>query len=414
MFRIEKARRLNQQAVISLVNHAIYQFGNSMSLIFLNIYLWRLTNSLLINAVFNLVAILAQALTTFSIGKFAKRKGKLLAYRLGIFITAFFYLFILLAQEQIVTFYILFAIMKGISQALYWLGYFTIVHEVSTDENRLRVLGINTIVMNGTNLSGPAIAGFIIGLYSGFQGYMIVFGAAFVMFAIAAMGSLKLKKEENHHTSYYMKYLPLIVKREPGFKKSLLGWFVLGFPHGILSFIPSILLYEIFLKEQTVAYLNIVFLTLSIISSYLISRFAHAEGTVKYLVISAAGFTLSTIFLLTDLSALTVILFMSIYSIFKPLQGNSYEAYYYNMIGQLPLKSNFRTEAVVLRETIINLGRGFGIIIFLTFVNGIEAESIPIVLFTLAVLQWLIPYLTANKQSFLTKKRSGQYNHNLR
>lgn len=414
MFRIEKARRLNQQAVISLVNHAIYQFGNSMSLIFLNIYLWRLTNSLFINAVFNLVALLAQAVTTFSIGKFAKRKGKLLAYRLGIFITAFFYLFILIAQEEIVTFYLAFAIMKGISQALYWLGYFTIVHEVSTDQNRLRVLGLNTIVMNGTNLSGPAIAGFIIGLYSGFQGYMIVFGAAFVMFAIAAVGSMKLKKEENHHTAYYMKYLPLMIKKNSGFKKSLFGWFILGFPHGILSFIPSILLYEIFLKEQTVAYLNIVFLSLSILSSYLISRFAQSEGTVKYLLISAAGFTLSCVFLLTELSALTVILFMSVYSIFKPLQGNSYEAFYYNMIGQLPLKSNFRTEAVVLRETIINLGRGFGIIIFLVFVNGVEADSIPIVLFTLAVVQWLIPYLVTNKQSVFTKNRGSQYNHNLR
>ncbi|MCC3355443.1 MFS transporter [Bacillus sp. REN16] len=414
MFHIEKARRLNQQAVISLVNHAIYQFGNSMSLIFLNIYLWRLTNSLFINAVFNLIALLAQAITTFSIGKFAKRKGKLLSYRLGIFITALFYLLILIAQEEIVTFYIGFAIMKGLSQALYWLGYFTIVHEVSTDQNRLRVLGLNTIVMNGTNLSGPAIAGFIIGLYSGFQGYMIVFGAAFVMFAIAAVGSMRLKKEENHHTSYYMKYLPLIFKREPRFKKSMFGWFILGFPHGILSFIPSILLYEIFLKEQTVANLNIVFLSLSIVSSYLISRFAQSEGTVKYLQLSAAGFTFSAVFLLTDLSALTVILFMSIYSIFKPLQGNSYEAFYYNMIGELPLKSNFRTEAVVLRETIINLGRGFGIIIFLIFVNGIEAESIPFVLFALAVVQWFIPYLAANKQSLTTKNRSGRYNHNLR
>ncbi|MEH7381589.1 MFS transporter [Bacillus sp. JJ1533] len=414
MLRVDKARRLNQQAVISLINHAIYQFGNSMSLIFLNIYLWRLTNSLLINAVFNLVALLAQAVTTFSIGKFAKRKGKLLAYRLGIFITAFFYLFILIAQEEIVTFYLIFAIMKGFSQALYWLGYFTIVHEVSTDQNRLRVLGLNTIVMNGTNLSGPAIAGFIIGLYSGFQGYMIVFGAAFVMFAIAAVGSMKLKKEVNHHTSYYMKYLPLMIKKEPEFKRSLFGWFILGFPHGILSFIPSILLYEIFLKEQTVANLNILFLSLSIISSYFISRFAQSEGTVKYLLLSAAGFTLSSVFLLTDLSALTVILFMSIYSIFKPLQGNSYEAFYYNMIGKLPLKSNFRTEAVVLRETIINLGRGFGIIIFLTFVNGIEADSIPFVLFAIAIVQWFIPYLVANKHSLSTKKSSGRYNHNLR
>ncbi|MBS4207854.1 MFS transporter [Bacillus sp. FJAT-50079] len=407
MFRMAKEKRFTQQAVITLMNHSIYQFGNSMSLIFLNLYLWRLTNSLLINGLFNLIALFAQAITTFSIGKIAKKKGRLMAYRSGIFITTLFYFFVLIAQEHIVSYFAFFALLKGIGQALYWLGYFTIVHEVSTDKNRHRYLGWNQIVTNGTNLAGPAVAGFIIGLYAGFQGYMIVFAAAFIMFIIAAVGSLQIKKEETHHRAYYMKYLPQMIKREPGFTKTLFGWFVIGFPHGILSFIPSILLYNIFQEEQSVAYLNVVFLSLSIIASYMISRFARMEGTVLYLTISAAGLMLSSFFLLSEVAIWSVVLFMSIQSLFKPLQQNSYEAYYYSWVNRLPLKENFRVETIVLREAIINLGRGMGIILFLIFSRDIHTSSIPWIIFAVAAFQWLIPYLANDQKPTSLKKRSS-------
>lgn len=413
MFRISKKKRFTEQAVITLMNHAIYQFGNSMSLIFLNLYLWRLTNSLLINGLFNLIAILIQAITTFSIGKIAKKKGRLTAYRYGIFLTAGFYLCILIAQDHIVTYFYLFALLKGISQALYWLGYFTLVHEVSNDHNRHRYLGWNQIVMNSTNLAGPAIAGFMISLYTGFQGYMLVFAAAFIMFVIAAFGSLRIKKEQTHHKAYYMKFLPLMLKREPGFKKTLIGWFVIGFPHGILSFIPSILLYNIFQEEQPVAYLNVLFLSLSIIASYFISRFAKIEGTVKYLAISAAGLTLSSFFLMSEIAVWSVIFFMSINAIFKPLQANSYEAYYYSWINKLPLKENFRVETIVLRESIINLGRGMGIIIFLLFSREIDTAAVPWIICAMAAFQWLIPFFASNERKFTIRKSSSLSGKNI-
>ncbi|RDE27411.1 MFS transporter [Parageobacillus thermoglucosidasius] len=402
MFQLAQEKKLSQQAVITLFNHSVYHFGNSLSTIFLNIYLWRLTNSLLINGLFNLIAIFSQALTTFSIGKVAKKKDRLTFYRIGIFLTAFFYLCIIVSQKHILNYFYFFALLRGISQALYWLGYFTLSYEVSSDQNRHRYLGWNQIVMNVTNLAGPAVASFIISLFVGLKGYTIVFSLAFLMFVIASGGSFKIKKQTRYR-SYYMKYLPLIIKKEPDFKKTLIGWFIIGFPQGILSFVPSILLYTIFLNEQPVAYLNILFLSLSILSSYVISRFASIEATVQYLMISAIGFTISSLPLLFNVTIGSFVLFMSLNSIFKPLQSNSYEAHYYRWINILPLKEHFRIEAIVLRESLINIGRSLGVAVFLLFSKEMNSMAFPWIIFSMSIFQWLLPVM-AKKRHQVVKR----------
>lgn len=397
MKSINNNKKLAPQAIQILVNHGIYQFGNSLSIIFVNLYLWRLTNSLWINGLYNLIAILTQAATTFSIGKMAKKKGRTVMYRYGIFLTAFFYLCIVVVQEGIIEHFYWFALIKGIAQGLYWVAYFTIVHQVSSNSNRHRYLGWNQIVMGGSNLLGPALAGWIISISSELGGYIIVFSLAFLMFVIATIGSFRIQREEVHHRTYYMKYLPQMIKRKPNFRKALIGWFVIGYPQGVLMYIPPILIYSIFNDESVVGYLNVGFLGLSIISSYLISRFAVIDSTRKYLLIAALGLIFSSLFLIWEINTITVILFMCINNLFKPLQANSYAAFYFKWIDLLPLKREFRVESVVLRETLINLGRGMGIITFMIFSSDIDASIVSYVILLVMLIQLALPFLAKDK-----------------
>ncbi|ENH96499.1 hypothetical protein J416_10396 [Gracilibacillus halophilus YIM-C55.5] len=391
--RIKKEKHLSSYAIQLLVNHAIFQFGGSLSIIFINLYLWRLTNDLWINAIYNLVAILTQALTTFMIGKVAKKKGRTSIYRYGIFMTALFYLFIVTVQEDIVTYFYLFALLRGVAQGLYWVAYFTMVHEVSSDKNRHRYLGWNQIVMGSANLVAPAIAGFIIQQSQALTGYIIVFSIAFTMFFIATLGSFRIKSEQMRHRNYYMRYLPLILKRTPAFKKALFGWMIVGFPQGILMFLPAILIYQMFDDEGAVGFLNAGFLAISILSSYVISRFANVDATYKYLWIAAVGFLTASLFVTWDIAMWSVILFMVVLHLFKPLQANAYAAYYFQWINRVPLQTEFRTEAVVLRETIINSGRGLGILFYIFFSNQMDTQTVAYVLLIVMGIQLLLPML---------------------
>lgn len=397
MFKVPKEKRFSEQAVITLVNQSVFQFGNSLSIIFINLYLWRLTNSLLINGLFNLIAILTQGIMTLFLGKMAKQRDRLTMYRYGIFLTAFFYLCIVLTKELMVEYFYLFALLKGISQAAYWIGYFTLVYDVSNNANRHRYFGWNQITMSGANLIGPALAGFVISMYSELSGYIIVFSLAFLMFLVAAMGSLRMNKESTHHKTYYMKFLPAILKKRPSFALVLFGWFIIGFPQGVLMYIPHILLYDIFPNESFVGYMNVLFLTLSIVASYVIARFARLDATKTYLFLAAFGMTFSTLFLMWDISVWTVVLFMSFGSLFKPLQANTYAVHYYKWLDYIPLRENFRVESVVLRESIINIGRGLGIVIFMMFSTEINKDTIPWIILFLMGVQMLIPWLAKEK-----------------
>src|SRR5690606_31922029 len=112
--KLKHTQRLSTHAKNVLINHAIFQFGGSLSVIFVNLYLWRLTNDLWVNGMYNLVALLAQAVTTFGIGKMSKRKGRTTIYRYGIFMTALFYLLLVIVQEDMVHYFLLFALLRGI------------------------------------------------------------------------------------------------------------------------------------------------------------------------------------------------------------------------------------------------------------------------------------------------------------
>ncbi|UOQ50035.1 MFS transporter [Gracilibacillus caseinilyticus] len=393
-----KEKRLSSHAVQILINHALFQFGGSLSIIFVNLYLWRLTNSLWVNGMYNLLAIFSQAATTFLIGKVSKKKGRTIIYRYGILMTAVFYLMIVIVQEAIVDYFYIFALLRGVAQGLYWVAYFTIVHEVSSDQNRHRYLGWNQIVMGSTKLLAPVISGYIISLYTGLTGYLIVFSMAFFMFFIATVGSFRIKKESIRHRTYYMKYLRQIIDRQKLFRNALIGWFIIGFPQGILMYVPPILIYSIFEKESVVGYLNAAFLAVSIVASYIISRFANIEHTTGYLWVAAIGLFISGTFLAWEIAIWSVILFMVTKNMFNPLQANAYAAYYFQWINRLPLGAEFRVESVVLRETIINIGRGLGIITFMIFSNEIDTNTVAYVIIAAMAIQVLLPLLTKVKE----------------
>jgi YQGE family putative transporter len=177
---IPEDKKLSRDAKISLLIHSFFQFGASMSGVFLNLYLWRLTHSLLINGIYSILTWLIAPLALIIGGWLAKKKDRMYTYRIGLLLFVLFYLAVILAQEKIVDYYMLFALFNGIAGCFYWTGYLTLMYDVSTSINRIRFLAINMIMFTGAGLVGPALAGFIISRSAGLQGYIIIFTLCFL------------------------------------------------------------------------------------------------------------------------------------------------------------------------------------------------------------------------------------------
>ena len=77
-----------------------------MSGVFLNIYLWRLTESLWVNGMYNIIVFTVTPIAFAAAGKLAKKKDRLAAFRLGLLLIAAFYLSVIIAQENVADWYV--------------------------------------------------------------------------------------------------------------------------------------------------------------------------------------------------------------------------------------------------------------------------------------------------------------------
>jgi YQGE family putative transporter len=390
---IPEEKKLSKDAIFSLTIHSFFQFGASMSGVFLNLYLWRLTHSLWISGMYYVISWAVAPLALVLGGWVAKRKDRMYTYRAGLLLYVLFYLAVILAQEKVVDYYVWFAIFSGFAGCFYWTGYLTLMYDVSNHNNRIRYLAINMIMFTGAGLAGPALAGYVISQNEALKGYIIIFALAFFMFLIAGIGSLRIKALPSQSKSYYLKYTWLLMRKNPDWVKALFGFMGLGILQGSMLFLPPILLFQVLPGEEWVGYFGVLFSGLTMVSGYFISRFAKEGRRTVYFTRSAAGFTVGSFLLLWSVNFWTVIGFMIVFSIFSPLQGNTLTSTYYGLIGKLQPKGQFRVESVVVREIFVNIGRVLSTCLLLVFAGSLEDGLLSWMLFIFSVAQFSLAIL---------------------
>lgn len=390
---IDPSRRLSAEAVLTIGIHSLFQFGASMAGLFLNLYLWRLTEDLAVNGVYNIIVFLLTPVGFLAGARLAKRTDRLVTYRIGIMLTALFYLLVILAGTSVVRHFIWFALFNGFASGMYWTAYLVLMYDVSTGANRIRFLGLNTTFFNLAGLAGPAVAGTIIGVMDGLTGYLVTFSFSLVLFVLAAVSSFRIRPSATRHKAFYLKLVPLALRRRPAWLRALFAFFLWGLFQGITLFLPNIMLYRTVGREDWVGYLTIFFSGLVILSSFLISRFGHEHLGRLYVLLSSVGVTVGAAFLFIDFKFWTVAMFMILFSLGNPLMHNTLSNSYYRQIALLPLKGQLRNEAVVMRETFLNAGRILSIVALLAFAGDLESAMLPVVLFAAALTQTLIFFL---------------------
>lgn len=253
------------------------------------------------------------------------------------------------------------------------------------------------IVFNSAGLAGPALSGFLISLFEGLRGYILTFAAASALFGIASFFSLRIKRIDSHHRTYYLKYSGLMMKKNRLWVLSLFGFLVLGLFQGLMLFLPNILMYQTVGREDQVGYLTVFFALLTIATGYIISRKTQSTAIRREIFVASLLIVSGAAVLLFEISLWTVILFMSIYSLMAPWIINMLTSYYYRIMDGLPLRGMFRIESVVIKEFFLNVGRVLSITLQVIFASDVNSPALPIVLILAALTQLGIMLLVRNK-----------------
>lgn len=374
---------------MALFIHGCFQFGASMSGLFLNLYLWRLTESLWINGMFNVIVYSTIPLAFALGGWIAKKRDRMVTCRLGIGLNALFYIAVIIAKENVAAYYGWFALFNGIALGLYWTGYLVLMYDVSTERNRARFLGVNMIVFNFAGLAGPAVSGIIISLFEGLRGYIVTFSIACFMFALATVCSFRIARLVTRRKAYLLNLSGAIMKRMPSWIGALASFFILGLFQGTMLYFPNILLYRTFGREDTVGLLTLFFSLLTVLTGVYLSRRKNRSSVRRDLLISSAAVSVAAVLLLVMTGSVSVLLFMTLFSLFFPGAVNTLSSYYYSLMGDLPLRGQFRIESIVVREFCVNAGRVASIALSIVVATNPESPAIAVILVVTALMQVL-------------------------
>ncbi|MCL6458119.1 MAG: MFS transporter, partial [Gorillibacterium sp.] len=377
--------------------HFLFQFGASMSGVFLNLYLWRLTESLTINGTYNIINFAVSPLSFALGGWIAKKRDPLVVYRAGIALIALFYLVVMVVQEDLVTYYPLFAVFAGLGGGFYWVGYIVLMYDVSTELNRVRYLAFNSISFTLAGLFGPAIAGFLIARSDNLAGYLTVFSISFVLLLLAAIFSLRIKAVTSRSKRYFLRLGPLIMLKNKEWLMGLLCFFVMGLFQGIMLFLPNILLFRALSREDLIGYLGVLFSTVSITMAFFLPRFVKEERKRFFLLLVAVGYLAGATLMRIEYTIVTVLGFLILNALFNPMQGNIMTSYYFKLTSQLPLKGQLRIESVVFRETFLNIGRVLSILVLIILCGDLDTNKLTLLLMAAAATQVIIVGLIGRK-----------------
>ncbi|MFD1952787.1 MFS transporter [Paenibacillus thailandensis] len=385
-------KRLGRDVKLLLAMHALYQLGSSMAGVFLNLYLWRLTQSVWVNGMYTLLSVTAGVAGFALSGWLGKRKHSLLPYRLGVFLSALFYLIVIALQENVVVYYPIVALVAGLIGGTYWVGFLVLSYDVTTEHNRLGFFGINTVTFTFAGLVGPALAGWMISRSEGLAGYMITFAVAFFTFAASVCVTLAMKGKAASHKGYFLMSVPRLLRTKPEWTRSLYGFLVLGLFQGVMLFLPNILLYQATGREDSVGYLTILLSVTGMLSGMIQARIGRPELNKAYAFMAAGGLLLGSMLLVMDVNLVTVLIFLVLNSFVAPWQSNSLSTYHYKTIAQLPLRGQLRVESMVVRELFLSIGRAVSILLLIGSADNLSGYVLGVVMIGLALTQFVLPY----------------------
>jgi YQGE family putative transporter len=380
---------LSASQKLLLTIHGAYGLAATMSGLFLNLYLWRITQDMAINALFTLVTFFFTTVGFWLGGRLSKQRDRLISYQLGVAFTAIFYLIVIVLQETVATIPIIIGIINGFAGGFYWLGFLVLVYDLVDMESRSAFMGKQMAVFGLVNMIGPALAGFVISQFDSLFGYTIIFSFSFLLFIIGGILCLRLPKDISPKKKFKVGLLWRFNKRFKSLKGMWVGWTIWGICEGIIMFLPPLLIYEAVADEFMVGLVIIMLGVLSILASLWHSRYNPKHREPYTVLFTWIAYTLGSLPLLFEVNLWTVLLFLIINEIAKALIGVSYFSFMLGIIGLLPNRAGLRTESMVLRETVLNSGRMISAFLFIV-VYKMSQESIYYLLFATILIQGLL------------------------
>lgn len=363
-----------------LILGGFYSIGIFLSNTFVNVFLWKQSQSYLTIALFHLASAVFQMVAFILAGKKTKQWNHVIVLRIGILTLAMFFITVFLLNKSAANYAFLLGCLIGFGYGFYWLAYNVLTFEITEPETRDFFNGWLGILESMGGMAGPLIAGYIITKFANSTGYLIVFASSFLFFILAIATSILIQPRKAEG-KYNLSKVYRERKNNHNWRHLLNAHYFDGLRDGVFFFIVTLWVFTVTKSEMILGVFNLSLAAISLVAYLIVTRTKQRISRKKQLFIGSLILYLAIFLIIKPDGTLFVFLYAGVVGLSFPLFEIPYISLTYDVIGQLRSIKQLRVEYIVMREIFLNLGRISSITLFILFVLLFpENISIPLTL----------------------------------
>ncbi len=394
-----------------LLVHTGFIIFNGLPSVFINTFLMKQTGSMNVVLIFNGLSFLGTAIGMFLSSAAVHRFNSGVVSVLGIFGYNLLYLQLIFLNTHAADYVLLLGITNGLAGAFYWISYSELLTQYTDLNNRDSGIAILSIMVSVVNSIIPFFAGAVISAVGGITGYNVVFGLAFVIAIITAIGAIRLPKPKNKTPRVHHRQTFQFCLRNKALLYSMISSAFMGIREGAFGFILSILLYRLIKSEVLVGFNTFLSSVAAIASFLIISRKIKGKNRIKYMEIAVFSLLIFSIVNVFTINPIILILFTIVNSFFSGFICNSAFGIFLDAVQILPGAESMRPELFAQKELCLAIGRCLGLFIIMLvdrFSSGLMWQAISLVILTLTQLGTIATCRHAAKLVNETLKLRGE------
>lgn len=374
----KKAKRFLGTNFIAHLEYAIIR-------LFINIYLWRITEDLFFLVVFNLIYEVSRVLAYIPAGKISKEYNRFVPLRIGFFLQFFYLLFLVFLREQIITYFVVVAILGGVSRGIYISSDNLLKFDLTNPKNRLEFSSWGFILKHLAYGITPLFVGFLIVINGGdvYISYTRIFVLGMIIAFSGFVSTLFISKEKTLTNEKYslIKASKKFLKR----KEVMIGATsnFLRYVADILPILISFLIYFSSGTELSIGKYQIVIASITLVGGVVVKKYLSTKNYKVFLIGGGILNFLSIFILFVSQEFSAILLYGILSSVFSlgkiPLYPKTLDALN-NSCRSKEECVDLRVEYITFSEMFVGLGRivGFSMLLLInsfssTYVIGIIA-----------------------------------------
>lgn len=365
----KKARALSGQSILLLAVNGLFIIANALSGTFVNIYLWIAKNDLTLIAWFAIANQLTMGITFWLAGKWVKEHNKMNALRLGVAVSAMFYLLILVLGVNSVHYALGLGMVQGLASGLFWLAFNIVYFEVTERDTRDTFNGWMGILGSSAGMVAPWLSGYWITHMKAANGYRLIFTISLFVFLIGVVLSFFLKKRKVQQHYEWLFGVKLLLQKGHPWRRIAVSLMAQGVREGVFGFLIGLLVYIYTKNEMKLGNFSLISSAVGFCGFFIVGKWLKQRWRKSSMLLGIAMMIVVILPFFWKLNYTTLLLFGIGTAFFIPFFIVPITSVVFDLIGENEQSVEKRVEYIVLRELSLSAGRMLGTLIFIGIVT---------------------------------------------